>query len=194
MSVRAAWACLLLVPALACAQTLYRYIDKDGRVVITDQPPKGVAFERVEFDRNTNVIEGPRRNPVASEGKSGGNDMAARRAKLRDQLRLEVEAAREKLTAARQDLESGREPLDDEWQPTVSAPDNGGKPNKQGVITGRGGRVVCAAAPDGKVSCPAILVPSETYRERLNGLEQAVGAAEEAVRQAELKYRRNAPD
>jgi len=194
LSVRAAWACLFLVPALACAQTLYRYIDKDGRVVITDQPPKGVAFERVEFDRNTNVIEAPRRAPAVSEGKAGGNDMAARRAKLRDQLRLEVETAREKLTAARQDLESGREPLDEEWQPTVSAPDNGGKPNAQGVITGRGGRVVCTAAADGKVTCPAILVPSEAFRERLKGLEQAVEAAEEALRQAELKYRRNAPD
>ncbi|MBL8517080.1 MAG: DUF4124 domain-containing protein [Betaproteobacteria bacterium] len=189
-------AALLLCSLVASAQTLYRYVDKQGRTVLSDQPPKGVAFEKVEYDRNTNVIESQRRSqatrPVAeSEAK---DDRSRKRAQLRDELRAAVDAARERLAAAKLALEQGRDPKEDEWQPTVTRPDNGGKPNSKGVITGRGGKLVCSKDGHGRVVCPAVPVPSEAYRTRIESLERAVQDAEEALKEAELKYRRGAPD
>ncbi len=42
-----AWIVILLMPGDSAAQ-LYRYTDKDGRVVITDNPPPGVRSEVLE--------------------------------------------------------------------------------------------------------------------------------------------------
>ena len=177
------------------AQTVYRYLDKDGRVVLSDKPPKGVAFERYDYDKGTNVLETPRKaQGVQGEMSGSGDDKSRQRAKLRDGLRDEVDKARLRLAAAREALAAGQDPTDEEWQPTVTAPDNGGKPNSKGVITGRGGRVVCHTDGSGRVVCPAVPVPSESYRERIQGLEQAVKDAEEALKVAELRFRRNAPD
>lgn len=186
---------LLLLPICASAQTLYRYVDKDGRTVVTDQLPKGVPFVRVEYDRSGNVIEAPRR-PAAQQGDaaSGGGDLSSRRARLRDELRAAVDAARERLKIAQAALEGGRDPREDEWLPTVTHPDNGGRPNAKGVITGRGGKVVCNLDAFRRVVCPAVPVPSEAYLKRLDALNQAVSEAEQALRDAELKYRREAPD
>ena len=36
-----------LVQAPADAQTIYKYTDRDGTVVLTDRPPKGVRAEPV---------------------------------------------------------------------------------------------------------------------------------------------------
>lgn len=186
---------LLLISFAASAQTVYRYVDKDGKVVLSDQPPKGIAFEKVEYDRNTNVIESPKRSQgTRTEAGEVGNDRARQRARLRDELRAAVDAARDRLIAAKAALEAGRDPQDDEWQPTVTQPDNGGKPNSKGVITGRGGKVVCNVDAYRRVVCPAVPVPSEAYRKRIENLEQAVADAEQALREAENKYRRNAPD
>jgi hypothetical protein len=186
-------ALLLLHPLWLSAQTLYRYVDKDGRTVLSDQLPKGVPFEKVEYDRNTNVIETQRR-ARATDGAESGNDRSKQRARLRDELRAAVDAARDRLAAAKFALEQGREPRADEWQPTVSQPDNSGKPNSKGVITGRGGKVVCNKDAYGRLVCPAIPVPSEGYRKRIESLELAVQEAEVALRNAEMKYRRESPD
>jgi hypothetical protein len=194
--VRALLAALLLFSIWASAQTLYKYVDKDGRTVLSDTPPKGVAFEKIEYDRNTNVIESQRRSTgsrTASDG-DGRDDRVKKRAQLRDELRAAVDAARERLAAAKLALEQGRDPKEDEWQPTVSQPDNGGKPNAKGVITGRGGKVVCNKDGNGRIVCPAVPVPAESYRKRIESLEQAVEEAELALKEAELKYRRGAPD
>lgn len=187
-------AALLLIPP-AEAQVVYRYLDKDGKVVVSDKPPKGVAFERIEYDRSTNVMESPKRS---SDGKPAATSeidaRINRRVQLRDQLMAELNAARARLAAAKEALANGRDPKEDEWQPTVTPPDNGGKPNSKGVITGRNGRVVCNRDGAGRVVCPAVPVPSEAHYARIEALQQAVAAAEQAVRDAELNYRRNAPD
>lgn len=188
-------ACFLLSALWASAQTLYRYVDKDGRVVVSDQPPKGVPFSKVEYDRKTNLLETQRRTPdPSSRAAAEAGDLSARRSRLRDELRAAVDAARERLAAAKAALEEGREPKEDEWQPTVTNPDNGGKPNAKGVITGRGGRVVCNVDASRRIVCPAVPVPTEAFLKRLDALEQAVKDAEQALRDAELKYRRNSPD
>jgi Domain of unknown function (DUF4124) len=186
---------LLFCVALADAQTLYRYVDSTGRVIISDQAPKGIPFERVEYDRKTNVIDSGRRTASPhADGTPSAKDKAARRARLRDELRAAVDAAQARLNAARLSLEQGRPPRDDEWQPTVTRPDNEGKPNANGVITGRNGRVVCNKDAANRVICPAVPVPSEAYQSRIDALEKAVKSAEEALREAETSYRRNAPD
>lgn len=184
-----------LIVVAAQAQVLYRYLDKDGKVVVTDKPPKGVPFDRIEYDRNTNLLQSPKRT---TDGKPGATQDADarinRRTQLRDQLLNELNGARARLAAAQEALSKGRDPKDDEWQPTVTPPDNGGRPNSKGVITGRGGRVVCNRDGAGRVVCPAVPVPSETYYARLEALEKAVESAEQAVHAAEQNYRRNAPD
>ncbi len=193
---------LRLVVALFCllspwlhAQTVYRYTDKDGRVVLSDQPPKGVAYERFDYDKSTNVLESPKRVSGTQNEKAGmGDEKSRQRTALRESLRSEVDKARARLAAAREALATGQDPTEDEWQPTVTAPDNGGKPNSKGVITGRGGRVVCHTDGSGRVVCPAVPVPSQAYRERIEGLERAVKDAEEALKAAEIRFRRNAPD
>jgi len=46
----AAWVGILLT-AVDCPAQLYRYVDKNGKNVITDNPPPGVAAEAVEQDQ-----------------------------------------------------------------------------------------------------------------------------------------------
>lgn len=181
--------------AEAQAQVVYRYLDKDGKVVVSDRPPKGIPFDRIEYDRSTNLLESPKRQADGKPSKASDVDTRiTRRVELRDRLLNELNAARARLAAAREALEKGRDPKEDEWQPTVTAPDNDGKANSKGVITGRGGRVVCNKDGTGRVVCPAVPVPSEAYHSRVESLQQAVKAAEQAVHDAEQNYRRNAPD
>ena len=100
--------------------------------------------------------------------------------------------------AAETALANGRDPRDEELQPTISNPDNNGKPNAAGIITGRSGLVVCSKDknPDGsqRIVCPAISVPNEEYPKRVKELEDAVARAEEEVRRAGQAYRRDGPD
>jgi hypothetical protein len=198
LTVRALWlglALLSLATALQ-AQTLYKYLDKDGKVVYSDHPPKGVEATRVDTDQNANVIKGPQR-PVET-GKSRTSPEVGVRIALREKLRAKIVAAEARVAEAKQALEDGLAPRDDEWQPTLSRPDNGGKADASGKITGRGGRVACTKSKgaDGveRVICPALMVPSEGYHDRVKNLEEALERAEAALVAAQNEYRRNAPD
>jgi hypothetical protein len=179
------------------AQTLYRDVDKDGKVTYSDEPPgKDGKTTTLEIDKNLNVTESPKRY---SDGKKSDFDERIRkREALRDKLRADLETAQARLAAAEMALANGRDPRDEELQPTISNPDNNGKPNAAGNITGRGGLVVCSKVknPDGseRIFCPAISVPNEEYPKRVKELEDAVAKAEEAVRSAEQAYRRDGPD
>jgi hypothetical protein len=180
------------------AQTLYRDVDKDGKVTYSDEPPgKDVkTTTTLEIDKNLNVTESPKRY---SDGKKSDFDERIRkREALRDKLRADLDKAQARLAAAKTALANGREPRDEELQPTISNPDNNGKPNAAGIITGRSGRVVCSKGknPDGsqRIICPAISVPNEEYPKRVKELEDAVAKAEEEVRRAEQAYRRDGPD
>jgi hypothetical protein len=181
----------------AQAQTLYRDIDKDGKVTYSDGPPaKSGRTTTLEFERNINVTESPKRYSGGKE--SDFDERIRKRESLRDKLRADLEKAQAQLAAAETALANGRGPRDEEMQPTISNADNNGKPNANGIITGRSGRVVCSKEknPDGseRISCPAISVPNEEYPKRVKELEDAVATAEEAVRLAEQAYRRNGPD
>lgn len=202
MTVRAGLFFLGLLAAVTSlhAQTLYKYLDKDGKVVYSDRPSKHGPSTKIEVDPGVNPIRNPVRAPQPPAEKpkaSPGVSMEARVA-LRGKLRAAVDAAEARLVTAKQMLEEGRDPRDNEWQPTMSGPDNGGKPNAAGVITGRGGRVACSKvkAPDGsdRIVCPALMVPTEGYHERVKQLEDEVERAEAVLLAAQLDYRRNAPD
>lgn len=198
-SVLGALLAVMCVALSVDAQTLYKYLDKDGKVVYSDKPPKDGPSTKLEVDPDTNPMKGPQQfRPAPESAKPSTRGMMETRIALRDKLRARVDAAEDKLAAAKKALQDGLDPREDEWQPTYSAPDNGGKPNKAGVITGRGGRVACGKtqAPDGseRVACPALMVPSEAYHERIKELENAVARAEEVLAAAQSEYRRNAPD
>jgi len=195
-----AWMYWLLFACLCLpcqAQTLYKHIDKDGKVTYSDQAPgKDGTARALEIDKDLNVSQAVK---TGTEGKPQGIDeRIAQRQALRNKLRADIVKAQAKLDAAKIALGSGRDPRDDEWQPTISNPDDAGKPNAQGKITGRGGLVECVKVKnaDGseRINCPAISVPNVDYPKRVQALEDTVMQAEEELRAAEQAYRRNAPD
>ena len=184
------------LPGLVLGQSIYKQIDKDGKTTYSDQRAAKEA-KPLEIDSDRNVTQSLK--DKGSDGKAPSvEDRVKQRRELRDKLRAAIVQAQAALDVAREALAKGQEPREDEWQPTISHPDNAGKPNKQGIITGRNGQVVCSKvkAPDGsnRVLCPAVQVPGEAFRDRLKALEDEVAKAEEALREAEQNYRRNAPD
>jgi hypothetical protein len=76
----------------AQAQTLYRDIDKDGKVTYSDElPGKNGKTTTLEIDKNLNVTESPKRY---SDGKKSDFDERIRkREALRDKLRADLEKA-----------------------------------------------------------------------------------------------------
>jgi hypothetical protein len=179
------------------AQTLYRGVDNDGRVTYSDEPTgKDGKTIKLEIDKNLNVTASPKQY---SDGKKSDIDeRITKRVALRDKLRAALEKAQAQLATAEMSLANGRNPRDEELQPTISHPDNNGKPNAAGNITGRGGLVLCSKEknPDGsaQIVCPAIPVPNEDYHKRVKELEDAVAQAEDEFRSAERAYRRDGPD
>lgn len=44
--------------ARSATPTLYKWRDAQGRLNVTDEPPKDRAYEAVQYDPNTNVVPG----------------------------------------------------------------------------------------------------------------------------------------
>ncbi len=180
------------LPGLVLGQNVYKQVDKDGKTTYSDQRAAG---KQLEIDNDRNVTQSAKDKDSDGKKALSIEENVKQRRALRDTLRAAIEQAQAVLDAAREALAKGQEPREDEWQPTISYPDNAGKPNAQGVITGRNGQVVCTKAKGAdRVQCPAIQVPGEAFRDRLKALEDAVAKAEENLREAEQNYRRNAPD
>lgn len=153
--------------AAACANaqtsTLYKHVDKDGKVTYTDKPPAkdeaerkdGAATKKLGMDNERNVIKS---TPKSSDAP---NTRAADNRKKNEAAAAEktYEEAKKAYEAARAAYESGKEPRDDEWR-TV------------GVSKGAPARV-----------------PNEAYEERIKRLEAAVAAAEKQLREAERALR-----
>jgi hypothetical protein len=152
--------------AFACgsvpAQTLYKLIDKDGKVTYSEKPPKDFDGKVVPMDidpnRNTATLPKPaksedappkagERKPrrVETDGGKKGVDSADRVRELQDRV-----------DAARKALESAR--------------DNPGPDDILRLGTKSGG-----ARP----------VPSESYARRLTSLEDQLKQAEEELKRAE---------
>jgi hypothetical protein len=153
------------------AQELWKYIDKDGKVIYSDKAPKpGEKAELVKHDPKANVIEAPKRgnsdeSAKRDQGKAGAVDQRiAARQKAREDALKRVEGAREALDAARNALESGREPLPEETIVVVGR-------TKTGATTGLNS---AQRKPE--------------YYKRIEALENAVKTAEKNLEQAETDY------
>ncbi len=149
--------------AQAQTSTLYKHVDKDGKVTYSDKPPPkdeearkdGTASKKLGMDNERNVIKS---TPKSSDAP---NSKAADNRKKNESIAKEkaYEDARKAYDAARAAYESGKEPREDEWR-TV------------GVSKGSPARV-----------------PNEAYEERIKRLEAAVAAAEQQLREAERALR-----
>ena len=156
----AAAAALAAGATVAAAQTLYKLVDKNGKVTYSETAPKDFPGQviRIDIDPNRNTATLPKLKE--SEGKA--NDTSSRgvdgpgNPKTSSDAPGNADTARERLEAARKALADAQE-----------------NPNEGEVnfIANKGGGV----RP----------VPTEGYAARLMALERQVKAAEEALRRAE---------
>ena len=151
-----------LVVALALpasAQTLYKLIDKNGKVTYSETAPKFFDGQviRIDIDPNANTMTMPKA-PVEKAGERGGEPPRARTQKTGDGKKapLDPEGAKERLEEAKNALAEAR--------------DN----PREGEISFMG--------KAGGGSRPVL---SEAYLQRLERLELAVKNAEEELRRAE---------
>src|SRR5258708_21884305 len=111
---------LLAASGMAAAQqTLYKWIDKDGKTQYGDHVPKGFTgpVTRIEIDidatpRAPDKPEAPAKALPVEESKPAAVDIAKQRRDLRVKLAAQVAIARERLDAAKAALEQGAHPQD----------------------------------------------------------------------------------
>ena len=154
----AAAALLALCSADASAQTtLYKLIDKNGKVTYSEKPPKDFDGKVIPLDinpdRNTATLPKP---PAATKSEEGGNKREDRRFQRSTDGEERVRAAKEKVEAAKRAL--------------ADAQNN----PQEGDVT-RVGNVGGGARP----------VFSEDYQRRLDKLERDVKDAEDELKRAE---------
>lgn len=146
----------------ASAQTLYKLIDKNGKVTYAEKPPKDFDGKviRMDIDPNANTAVLPK--PGATEGTISTPEAQQLRKSLQESKRTEqrIEKARQNLDAAKRALQS--------------LIDN---PSEFDVT--RVGNVGGGTRP----------VYSEAYQERMARAEAAVKAAEEELERAEREAR-----
>jgi hypothetical protein len=178
-----------LLPASTLAQTLYKLVDKTGKVSYADRVPKGFEGEvtPIAIDPATNAASPIRIAPVP-KAEDAPRDRNAERRDARSKLALVLERAQAKVAAAKRALADGVDPLEDEYQTIQQKFDaSGAKPDAPGP------RVNCRrlTSDDGRSTwvCPTI-VPGERYRDRQKALEDALRDAEAELAVAEQAYRR----
>jgi hypothetical protein len=150
----------LLVPA-AGAETLYKLIDRNGKVTYSESPPKDFDGKviRMDIDPKANTAVAPKRPPAeatATSKAAPAGSVASRGSS--------IELAREKLQKARAAYEDARDNPKDEDYRNVGA---GG-----GGMHGMGARG------------PSRIL-TDDYQLRLAGLENVMKQAEEELRSLE---------
>jgi hypothetical protein len=148
-----------LFASMACADVLYKLIDKNGKVTYSEAKPKEFDGQviRLDIDPNANTATMPR---PASGGNSGEPGSPPRRA---GDGRAKKPDPAERLAAARERLESAQRALQE-------ARDNPSEGDMQ-ILGNKGGGVR--------------MIPSADYQKKLDRLEQSVKSAEEELRLAE---------
>jgi len=153
-------AALLLAAVIpAAAQTVYKLIDRNGKVTYSEEPPKNFDGQviRIDIDPNANRATLGVPPPAAKPGADTAKPAAAPNAKpAAPSVEDRLEEARDKLEARRKELAEAREhPREDEirW------------------IGNKGGGTRA--------------VPTEAYQQRLDNLERAVKEAEDEVHELE---------
>jgi hypothetical protein len=153
----------------AQTSTVYKHVDKDGKVTYSEKPPgkddpkaeakpDKPAAKKLDMDKERNVIK----SYVPKSSSDGQSDTRAfdKRLERNKDLQAKLEEAQRELDDARAALEAGKDPLDDEWQ----------------TVSGAGGRTA--------------RIPTEAYHQRVKGLEQAVKNAEDKLKRVEVEVRR----
>jgi len=181
--------------SMAGAVTLYKLVDRDGKVSYVQEVPASFQGKSVTVEIDTavnsvapNITPKPpqKAEKAAKPGEPKPMDYLAKRRATRDALELRLKTARDRLDAAKKAL-AGLQMGEDEFQVvmrpvTASAPGGGAPRNKlgcQSVV--RNGRAVHA--------CGAV-APNEKFVQRANALEEAVKTAEAEVEEAEIAWRR----
>jgi hypothetical protein len=160
----------MLLAFPAAAQTLYKLIDKDGKVTYSEKPPKDFPGKVIQMDidpnRNTATLPKPtKEDEAAARRRAVEEGKAVKRTPSGSKKELGEKGidSNDRLTEAQERLEAARAALKD-------AQDNPG-PGDMTFIQNKGG----GARP----------VPSEGYAKRLTNLETRVKIAEEDVKRAE---------
>lgn len=112
-------ALLLAMSFAVSAQTIYKQVDKDGKVTYTDKAPsKEQAAQKVDIDTERNVAKPLGSKPV--QAKELADKQLKRRADTDAALEKKIEQARAKLDLAKDELAKGKEPQEEDWM-TVGA-------------------------------------------------------------------------
>jgi hypothetical protein len=144
----------------AAAQTLYKLIDKNGKVTYSEKPPANFDGKviRMDIDPNANTATLPK--PGAGAGESGNKDTETQRRDVN---------ARKK-SAEEDRLERARSKVDDAKQRLQDLIDNPSDDDVQRIGNVKGG---------------SRLVVSEEYQEKIKRAEAAVKAAEDELERVE---------
>jgi hypothetical protein len=179
----------------AQAQVLYKWIDAQGRVQYSDQPPKNFKGEVTRLEPDAAPIPAPAQAPPAKAPAPlpkaepapipASVDPAVKRKELRAKLEGDIARARENLAKARKAREEEASPGVDERQVVQQ----NFAPGTQPATPRSNCREVVAANGKKGLMCPA-LVPSQAYYERMQQLDEAVARAEADLEAAERAYRR----
>lgn len=159
--VRLSFAALCVAAVPAFAQTLYKLIDKNGKVTYSEEKPKQFDGQVIpmNIDPNANTATLPK--PQAAPGKGG--EVGEMKVRQRNPVSESQRDAEARLIQAKEKLENAKKALQD-------AKENPGPDDMMMV---------------GKVGGGVRNIPSDDYAKRLAQLEQGVKDAEDEVSQAE---------
>jgi hypothetical protein len=187
-----------LVPS-ALAQTLYKWIDAEGKTQYSDKPPKAFKGEvtriEPEFDKpiqppGVAPAGAPPATPLTSPEKAKAappnDDVLTRRRAIRAQLEARLSRARASVDAAKKALTDTESPEPEERQTVQQRSAGGG-------MHGMTPRSNCRTevGKDGRkgVMCPTS-VPTTEYHDRVARQEETLRKAEEELAAAEEAWRR----
>lgn len=180
----------------AAAQTLYKWVDTEGRVQYSDKAPKGFTGEVTRIETETDKVTLPPAAPppvptapapAQEKAKAAPADsIGAKRRATREVLGARLKEARAKVEAVKKAMEESESPEPDERQTIQQRAAGGG-------MHGMAPRSNCRAevGKDGKkgVMCPTS-VPTSEYYDRVARQEVALRKAEEELAAAEEAWRR----
>jgi len=186
---------LLLGSPLASAVTLYKLVDRDGKVSYVQERPADFQGQAVpmQIDPAVNAVapnpvhqpEKPKEATKPGEPKKMGY-LEQKRA-TRDALELRLKTARDRLDAAKDAL-AKLQMGDDEFQ-VIMRPVSAGS---GGGFMGGQAKLGCSTVVQNfrAVQACGAVVPNEKFVQRANALEEAVKLAEAEVEEAEIAWRR----
>jgi len=148
-----------LLASAACADVLYKLIDKNGKVTYSEEKPKNFDGEVIRLDINPNANTATMPRP-ASGANSGEPTQPGRRPA---DGKPKKPSAEESIAKARERLESAQKALQE-------ARDNPAE-GDMAILGNKGGGVR--------------MIPSADYQKKLDKLQQDVKDAEEELRRAE---------